>query len=250
MCNGHYRRAQFDGIGLWRSGQWPIPTIGNTTRIRIASRPVSRVLYGLGALRHRNVAAIHLGRVLPRASCNLPGRRAGNWPEGFPSTSLFGLAPGGVCRAAPVARRAVGSYPTLSPLPRSRSAIARFAFCGTFPGVAPAGCYPAPCFRGARTFLTRRLSAVAGAAARPAGSGDKGVCRGKRNRNTCRVAGLTETRRVTTVASRSRLLLPEAIRRRSPPMSSKHVIEGPVIAPAACRPHRRRSGSGYRWKAA
>src|SRR3954447_22450065 len=29
----------------------------------------------------------------------------------------------------------------------------RFAFCGTFPGVAPAGCYPAPCFRGARTFL-------------------------------------------------------------------------------------------------
>lgn len=32
----------------------------------------------------------------------------------------------------------------------------RFAFCGTFPGVAPAGRYPAPCFRGARTFLTLR----------------------------------------------------------------------------------------------
>ena len=30
----------------------------------------------------------------------------------------------------------------------------RFPFCGTFPGVAPAGRYPAPCFRGARTFLT------------------------------------------------------------------------------------------------
>ena len=30
----------------------------------------------------------------------------------------------------------------------------RFAFCGTFPGVAPAGRYPAPYFRGARTFLT------------------------------------------------------------------------------------------------
>ena len=29
----------------------------------------------------------------------------------------------------------------------------RFAFCGTFPGVSPAGGYPAPCFRGARTFL-------------------------------------------------------------------------------------------------
>ena len=32
----------------------------------------------------------------------------------------------------------------------------RFAFCGTFPGVAPAGRYPAPSFRGARTFLPRR----------------------------------------------------------------------------------------------
>ena len=31
--------------------------------------------------------------------------------------SLFGLAPGGVCRAAPVAGRAVRSYHTLSTLP-------------------------------------------------------------------------------------------------------------------------------------
>jgi len=30
----------------------------------------------------------------------------------------------------------------------------RFTFCGTFPEVALAGRYPAPCFRGARTFLT------------------------------------------------------------------------------------------------
>jgi len=29
----------------------------------------------------------------------------------------------------------------------------RSVLCGTFPGVAPAGCYPAPYFRGARTFL-------------------------------------------------------------------------------------------------
>jgi hypothetical protein len=29
----------------------------------------------------------------------------------------------------------------------------RFAFCGAIPGVAPAGRYPAPYFRGARTFL-------------------------------------------------------------------------------------------------
>jgi hypothetical protein len=44
------------------------------------------------------------GRKLPRELPLLP--------------SLFGFAPGVVCRAAPVARRAVGSYPTLSPLPR------------------------------------------------------------------------------------------------------------------------------------
>jgi hypothetical protein len=31
----------------------------------------------------------------------------------------------------------------------------RSALCGTFPGVAPAGRYPAPCSRGARTFLPR-----------------------------------------------------------------------------------------------
>ncbi|GKX32385.1 MAG: hypothetical protein MnENMB40S_00030 [Rhizobiaceae bacterium MnEN-MB40S] len=39
---------------------------------------------------------------------------------------------------------------------RDRTGIqaGRFTFCGTIPGVAPAGCYPAPCFRGARTFLT------------------------------------------------------------------------------------------------
>ncbi len=40
-------------------------------------------------------------------------------------------------------------YPQLAP----RGLGGRFAFCGTVPGVAPAGRYPAPCFRGARTFL-------------------------------------------------------------------------------------------------
>jgi hypothetical protein len=39
----------------------------------------------------------------------------------FPSArlSLFGLAPSGVCRANPVARTAVGSYPAFSPLPQT-----------------------------------------------------------------------------------------------------------------------------------
>ena len=69
--------------------------------------------------------------------------------------SLFGFAPGGVYHARPVAGAAVRSYRTLSPLPvrKLRVPIGRYPFCGTFPGVAPAGHYPAPCFRGARTFL-------------------------------------------------------------------------------------------------
>jgi hypothetical protein len=84
-----------------------------------ASWPVSRVLYGPNALRRHDVAAIPLGRILPSASRNQPGWRGRKQPRGFPlAPSLFGLAPGGVCRAAPVASRAVGSYPTLSPLPR------------------------------------------------------------------------------------------------------------------------------------
>lgn len=81
--------------------------------------------------------------------------------------SLFGLAPGGVCRAGFVAGAAVRSYRTLS-LSRLRRFLgrspARPAFCCTFPGVAPAGHYPAPPFRGARTFL---LPPKRDAAARP-----------------------------------------------------------------------------------
>ncbi len=72
--------------------------------------------------------------------------------------SLFGLAPGGVCRAASVTVRAVGSYPTVSPLPAGSAPKGgqgrRSVLCGTFPGVAPAGRDPAPCLRGARTVLT------------------------------------------------------------------------------------------------
>ena len=62
-----------------------------------------------------------------------------------PLPSLFGLAPGGVCRAAAVAGSAVRSYRTVSPLPRpTRYAPRRSVLCGTVPGVAPAGSYPAP----------------------------------------------------------------------------------------------------------
>ena len=61
---------------------------------------------------------------------------------------LFGLAPRGVCRASAVASGAVGSYPTISPLPDVSALVGRargfprtchrgrthrrFIFCGTF----------------------------------------------------------------------------------------------------------------------
>src|SRR5438132_10602418 len=56
---------------------------------------------------------ISLGWLSPATSCGLPAAqttRAG-------SRCLLGLAPTGGCRAAPVARRAVGSYATFSHLP-------------------------------------------------------------------------------------------------------------------------------------
>jgi len=53
----------------------------------------------------------------------------------------------------------------------------RFVLCGTVPGVAPAGCYPAPYVDGARTFLPRGLSAIARAAVRPTDAIGMGSCR-------------------------------------------------------------------------
>ncbi len=63
---------------------------------------------------------------------------------------LFGLASSGVCPAIFVTKNAVCSYHTISPLPASW----RYIFCGTFPKVTLAGCYPALCFCEARTFLS------------------------------------------------------------------------------------------------
>jgi hypothetical protein len=100
----------------------------------------------------RDGTTIPLGRISRCASRDQPGRRDGNVPviiTAFKTATsqppLFGLAPGGVYRAAPVARGAVRFYRTVSPLPaglaRLRGPIlhGRFVFCGTVPGVAPAG---------------------------------------------------------------------------------------------------------------
>jgi hypothetical protein len=57
--------------------------------------------------------------------------------------SLFGLAPDGACRAPVLAVGAVGSYPTVSPLPEAKS-NRRSVLCGAIPEAlsepkAPAG---------------------------------------------------------------------------------------------------------------
>ena len=60
---------------------------------------------------------------------NGPTRRR-SWPDA--KRSLFCLAPHGVFRAPPVARRAVGSYPAFSPLPLHPKMPGRSVFCDTF----------------------------------------------------------------------------------------------------------------------
>ena len=139
-----------------------------------ARRPVSRVLSRpLRARDDHSSGTSVAGRLArPTRAAAAETRLAGADPEGpVGRPPLCGLAPGGVCHAAAVTGGAVRSYRTLSPLPAAIPKTGRdrrFAFCGTFPGVAPAGRYPAPCFRGARTFLS---SARKGreAAIRPSG---------------------------------------------------------------------------------
>jgi len=120
----------------------------------------------------------------------LPGPRWALAPPFHPCPSSpfwgFDAASPGACNA--VAASAVFALAgstrlALAGLPR-RSSVScgggRFAFCGTFPGVTPAERYPAPCFHGARTFLPGGLSALAGAAVRPAGAVEIGVATGGR----------------------------------------------------------------------
>ena len=149
------------------------------TAWRNARRRVSRVLYRrrapatapVGGDGHSSRTPVAERLVRPtRAAARRCARRPGpgtvRGRQRLPL--LLGLAPGGVFRAVAVAGDAVRSYRTVSPLPPDRSPgrARRCAFCGTVPGVAPAGRYPAPYLRGARTFLSR---ASRRAAVRPSG---------------------------------------------------------------------------------
>ena len=116
-----------------------------------ASWPVSRVLYGARQALH--VMAIPLGLPLQATSSNQPGRRSENRPE----TLRFRVTPIRFCsRWGLPCHECYHPRGALLPHPFTLTAdkLRRFAFCGAFPRVTPAGRYPAPCLHGARTFLS------------------------------------------------------------------------------------------------
>jgi hypothetical protein len=123
-----------------------------------ARRPVSRVLSRPCAYTWAGMA-IPLGHPLPSASCNRPERQR-EGPAWHPKHAGVPAAPTWSCSrwGFPCRRRCrrrgalLPHHFTLAARGVSRTGR-RYIFCGTFPGVAPAGRYPAPHLRGARTFL-------------------------------------------------------------------------------------------------
>jgi len=124
--------------GDWRSRRQILDWAGTKPTQRDDHSSRSRIAPGLkqptrGSERRALANAMHTGRASPPL--------------------LFGLAPRGVFRAPSVATRAVGSYPTFSPLPKcvrpkeasprfcrgpaaGRESHRRYIFCGTFRGRA------------------------------------------------------------------------------------------------------------------
>jgi hypothetical protein len=145
------------------------------------------------------MATIPLGRPLPSASCDRPGRRCEDTPgamrtelvrRNWRPPPLLGLAPGGVFRAATVAGGAVRSYRTISPLPPIRSD--RSGLGGVFSVALSLGS-PPPGVTRHRISVEPGLSsprAKLGAAARPSGAFDmdkggvivKALCEAPRDR--------------------------------------------------------------------
>ena len=129
---GHRVDAPFTPALLRRSNA-RAAAIGGRARTgkgKWRSRPISRVL---------SWTVIPLGDASPRRSSSLPGPDAGRVMR-----SLFGLAPGGVCRAGllPGSRCALTApfHPCL--IPCGPSAV---SFCCTFRQLAPPRRYLAPC---------------------------------------------------------------------------------------------------------
>src|SRR5665811_592883 len=101
-------------------------------------------------IRDRSWVTIHLGRTLPCASCDRNPGASGEQPSIAP---LFGLAPGGACRAGLSPGPLVSSYLTVSPLPappkRPLAVCSLLRFPSGFPGWPLASAL----LCGVRTFL-------------------------------------------------------------------------------------------------
>ena len=82
------------------------------------------------------MAVIYLDPSLPVGSSEILRASTGRLKRSFVSCCEWGLHRGRV------ARPRVSSYLTFPPLHTLRYAV---SLCCTFPGVTPAGCYPAPC---------------------------------------------------------------------------------------------------------
>ena len=121
------------GIGA----RWPVSRVLSAARRRLDGHSSGTPVTGRLTRPTRTAARKY---ALPTMTCR---HTAPTW-----SCSRWGLP----CRSRCRARGALLPHPFTLAF-RRRSAGERFAFCGTFPRVAPAGRYPAPCFRGARTFL-------------------------------------------------------------------------------------------------
>ena len=111
--------GRIDVLFLFRAApRRPLAVLGSERRD--ARRPVSRVLSRpLRAMDDHSSGTSVAGRLArPTRAAAAETRHAGTDPRGsIGRPPLFGLAPGGVCRAAAVAGGAVRSYRTLSPLP-------------------------------------------------------------------------------------------------------------------------------------
>ena len=130
--------------------------IGGDLSGKERSRPISRVL---------SRAIIHLGYASPRISSDLPGSLCGPHVRSDLAiglrASLFGLAPGGVCRAVECYHRRGALLPHPFTLTGPTFAgLGRFAFCCTFRGLTSPRRYLAPCPR-SPDFPPRLRAAIA-----------------------------------------------------------------------------------------
>ena len=142
-CASAHKSSSFSFLSIQGRGRFGRVMVARQ-RIK-KSRPLSRVL---------SWTAIPLGCASPRSSSDLPGSPCGpHVAAKTPLASLFGLAPGGVCRAADVATRAVRSYRTISPLPAPLARRLGGIFLLHFPWTRVPQALPGTVPCGARTFL-------------------------------------------------------------------------------------------------